>query len=291
MSPDQLTKIFQPFEQVGEAQRREAGTGLGLAIGRQLVRLMGGDIHVESQSGAGSMFWFEVSMPVAAEVAILPVEKTVIDYQGPRKRILIVDDVVANRAMLVDLLSKLGFDTDEAANGEQGLAQARAMAPDLIVMDMVMPVMDGLEATRRLRATPGLQAIPVIAVSASATHEDQAQSLAAGANAFLAKPIEQANLLRQIGALLSLAWKSEELEVQEAHKGALVAPPRAELEALHALALTGNMRDILLWVGHLESLGGDYRPFAGKLRRLAGGYQSKAILALVNDYLKRTQPP
>jgi CheY-like chemotaxis protein len=240
------------------------------------------------------MFWFEVSMPVAAEVAIRPREKTVIGYQGPRKRILIVDDVVANRAMLIDLLSRLGFDTDEAANGERGLVYAQAMAPDLIVMDMVMPVMDGLEATRRLRATPGLQGIPVIAVSASATQEDQSQSLAAGANAFLAKPIEQASLLRQIGALLNLAWKYEQPEVheeQEADNGALVAPPRAELEALHELALAGNMRDILLWVEHLESPGGDYRPFASKLRRLASGYQSKAILALVNDCLKRTQAP
>ena len=105
MSDESLSRIFQPFEQVGEVQRREGGTGLGLAISQQLIRLMGGNIQVKSQLGKGSLFWFEVDLPVAAtEMAVLPTPQIVIGYQGSRKKVLIVDDVPQNRAMLMDAL-------------------------------------------------------------------------------------------------------------------------------------------------------------------------------------------
>ena len=278
---EQQALLFRPFLQVGEVQRRFGGTGLGLAISRQLVRLMSSDIQVDSQPGKGSCFWFEIAVPTKAELAAIPAAPAITGHHGPRKKVLIVDDVESNRAMLVDLLSGLAFVTAEAVNGQEGLTRAQTLVPDIIIMDMVMPVMDGLEATRRLRTTPGLQAIPVIAVSASATPEDETASLAAGANTFLPKPIEQADLLRQIGTLLNLTWDHGQADVQEAYEGALVAPPRAELEALHVLALTGNMGDILLWIGRLEALSDEYRPFAHKLRRLAVAFQSKAILKLV----------
>ena len=284
---EQQAMLFRPFTQVGDVQRRFGGTGLGLVISRQLVRLMGSDIQVDSHPGKGSSFWFEIVVPAEVEVTAIPAALAITGYHGPRKKMLIVDDVMLNRAMLVDLLSGLGFDTTEAVNGQEALQQAQEIRPDLIIMDMVMPVMDGLEATRRLRATPGLQAIPVIAVSASATPEDQAASLAAGANTFLPKPIEQADLLRQIGTLLNLTWDHGQADVQEAYEGALVAPPRAELEALHVLALTGNMGDILLWIGRLEALSDEYRPFAHKLRRLAVAFQSKAILKLAEQHLRQ----
>ncbi|MBI1891239.1 MAG: AAA family ATPase [Burkholderiales bacterium] len=286
---DQLETIFQPFEQVGEMQRRAGGTGLGLAISRQLVRLMGSNIQVESRVGHGSRFWFDLALPLVAELAVQPLPRIVTGYLGRRRRLLIVDDVLPNRAMLVDLLAPLGFAIEEASDGQQLLAMAQAMRPDLIVTDMVMPALDGLQATRQLRAIEQLRATPLIVVSASASEEDQLRSLAAGANAFLPKPVEPERLLRQIGELLHLEWEYEPdaAESAETELQTLVVPSLADVETLHALALTGNMREILQWADRLQAEDDQYCPFADKLRRLAGSYQSKAILTLAEEYLSR----
>jgi CheY-like chemotaxis protein len=108
--------------------------------------------------------------------------------------------------MLVELLGSAGFDVAEAADGRQALASALALPPDLVVMDIVMPVMDGLTAIREMRRDPALQAVPVIAASASASSGDRETSLAAGANAFLPKPIDHRGLLHEVGVLLQLRW-------------------------------------------------------------------------------------
>ena len=296
MTPEQLAKLFQPFEQVGDVRRR-AGTGLGLTISRQLVRLMGGDIHVQSRPGEGSRFWFEVALPVA-EIAAprRPSERVAIGYEGPRRKVLVADDVVGNRAVLLDLLSGLGFEVCEATNGQEAVEQEMAASPDLVVMDLVMPVMGGLEAIhciRRNRQARGLARLPFIVVSASANEEDQAESVAAGADAFLTKPIDQESLLRIIGAQLGLTWvygRPAEERAGDGGAAELVAPPREEMEVLHALALEGNMRDIRKRAAYLTTLGERYRPFADRLHRLAQGYQSKAILSLVEEHLQGVEP-
>jgi CheY-like chemotaxis protein/anti-sigma regulatory factor (Ser/Thr protein kinase) len=208
MQPDHVETIFQPFEQVGDEQRRSNGTGLGLSISRELVRLMGSDIHVSSEPGVGSRFWFDLSLPIAAdEPPGMPVTQRVTGYEGGRRKVLIVDDVMVNRAVLADLLLSIGFDVSEAGDGEQAIERARAFMPDLIVMDSVMPVMDGQAATRALREIPELKRVPIIAVSASATADDMAACLESGANTFLAKPIDQVQLLLQLGSLLQLTWQ------------------------------------------------------------------------------------
>jgi CheY-like chemotaxis protein len=151
----QLEIIFQPFEQVGELPRRAGGTGLGLAISRQLARLMGGEIQVESTPGRGSRFWFELSAPIAEPTATVPRERrAVVAYLGPPRRVLVVDDVPANRAVLTDLLTSVGFMVHEAADGQQARDQAQALRPDLIVLDVMLPVLDGLAVTRR-KVRPG----------------------------------------------------------------------------------------------------------------------------------------
>ncbi|MEN3364158.1 MAG: hypothetical protein V7606_1432, partial [Burkholderiales bacterium] len=166
MSQEQLNEIFRPFVQVGDVQRRLSGTGLGLAISRQLVRLMGGEIHVDTKLGQGSLFYFDLSLPAESKIAASSPQRNVSSYAGLRKRLLIVDDTPANRMLLVHLMGALGFDIAEATDGQQALEQARATRPDLILMDMVMPGMGGLEATRRLRQMEGLRQVPIIAVSA-----------------------------------------------------------------------------------------------------------------------------
>jgi signal transduction histidine kinase/DNA-binding NarL/FixJ family response regulator len=291
----QLATIFQPFEQAADVQRRYGGTGLGLAISQQLVGLMGSVIEVESALGRGSRFWFDLDLPLAhVELPLPPVSRArfVRGYPGPRRRVLVVDDVPGNRATMVDFLTPLGFEVIEADNGASGLAAAQQAHPDLVLMDNVMPVMDGLEATRRLRQLPDMRNVAVVMVSASASAEDQQNSLAVGANAFLPKPIDLDRLLSEVGRLLDLHWISEAPPAAEAGAPApMVAPPDEEMQVLHHLAQTGNMRSIRERADHLASLGDVYQPFAARLREMADQYQSKAILELVRTLRDREPTP
>ena len=289
---EQFETIFQPFEQAGDMRRRFGGTGLGLSISRQLVRMMHGDIHVESRPGKGSIFSFELPLALA-EATVKAADHDIIGYQGGIRRALVVDDVAANRNMLCDLLNSLGFETHEAANGREALHQAQLLRPDVILMDLLMPEMDGLEATRRLRQLSSLSTVPVIAISASATPEEREDSIAAGAAAFMTKPVDQMELLRHIGMLLGLSWiHAEARGTVPAHNGSdvpLVIPPQEEMERLHQLALAGSMRDIRSFAEHIVQLDERYRPFAGRLQELARDYQSKAIVSLVEEHLQPKQ--
>ena len=214
MSELQLTRIFQPFEQVGDMQQRSGGTGLGLAISRQFVRLMGGDIQVTSHEGAGTCFSFELDVEAtqSAAPAMNRAEQVVSGYRGPKKKVLIVDDVAENRAVVVSMLEQLGFEMFQAATGYDALNLAQAVLPDLILMDIVMPDIGGLEVIRRLRKTPACRVVPIIAVSASASAEVQDNAVAAGANAFVPKPIDLKVLMQRTASLLRLSWVDGALE-------------------------------------------------------------------------------
>jgi PAS domain S-box-containing protein len=289
---DRLEAIFQPFEQAGEAPRRLGGTGLGLAISRQYVRLMGGDIQVESRVGQGSTFWFDLNLQVVeAELTAAPPEWVVTGYKGPRRKVLVVDDVAENRAVVVDMLGHLGFEMVEAADGREGLKKAQTLWPELILMDIVMPEMDGLEATRRLRQLPDFKDVPIIAISASASMEDEEISLAAGVNTFLPKPVELDRLLTQIAALLKLDWTYElpgaSLLPEPQRAGPLVVPPAWEMDILLRLAREGDMRGLLRQATRLTELDQRYLPFANQLRHLAQRFESKAILRLVERHLEK----
>jgi CheY-like chemotaxis protein/anti-sigma regulatory factor (Ser/Thr protein kinase) len=293
---DRREAIFQPFEQAGDMRHRVGGAGLGLAISRQLVRLMGSDIEMESRPGEGSAFWFEVDLPVVPLHAAAAISEPVLTgYAGPRRKILVVDDVAANRMVLGDMLAPLGFEMAEATNGREAVETARSLRPDLILMDSVMPGTDGLEATWRLRKLPGLGEVAIIAISANASGSNEATALAAGADAFLPKPIDLPSLLARIGDLLELRWTCEPPDsgpaAREGAPGRLVAPPAPELAALHRLALLGNMRDIAREAAHLSERDGRYGAFADKLKLLAKGYQSKAIVRLVERHMNGGRAP
>ncbi|MDR7296380.1 signal transduction histidine kinase [Pelomonas aquatica] len=209
MRPDDLDRIFEPFEQVGDAQRRSGGTGLGLAITRALVNDMGGQVQVRSEPGRGTCFRVELPLPLAPPAQAQPAKPTEVTaevprYPGPPRRVLVVDDVAANRTLMCDFLTNAGFEVAQASDGSELLAAARRFRPDLIVMDSVMPSVDGVEATRRLRQDAELGGVPVIAVSASATAEHRAACLQAGVNVFLTKPVSLEALRGHIGEQLGL---------------------------------------------------------------------------------------
>jgi signal transduction histidine kinase/FixJ family two-component response regulator len=291
---DELALIFQPFEQVGDTERRSGGTGLGLSISRQLVGLMDSCIEVDSEPGEGSRFSFELDVTVqeAGECAERNLSRAITGYLGPRRTVLIVDDTIANRAVLVARLSQLGFDTVEASNGLKGLEKAEAIRPDLILMDVRMPVMDGYESMERIRQIEALSAVPIVAISASATNEVQTRCLAAGANAFLTKPIEDSDLVQMIVRHLDLKWvdgESEQPGSPIVHAEEMIAPKAAEIAILMELALAGNMRAIKVRADHLLTLDERYRPFADKLQTLARSYQSSALLRLIEQHSQSTQ--
>lgn len=299
--PEHLDKLFLPFVQASADKFRAGGTGLGLAISQALVQAMDSVIHVRSAWGSGSTFWFEIELPVVAEaVRETPGwEVAVMGYQGRRRTILVVDDKDYNRAVLVDLLSPLGFELPEAENGREAVEKAAAIHPDLILMDIRMPLMSGHEAVQEIRLMPQLNDVVIIAVSASVFDRDQQQSILAGCNDFLRKPVRMNELLGLLGRYLKLDWVYRESEGREddtpggaAHplpEEPLVIPPPEEMKDLFELAMRGDMRKIQARAVELEKKDKKYEPFARKLQELASGFKAKALLEWVEKHLGETK--
>jgi len=202
---------------------------------------------------------------------------------------VIVDDVPANRAVAVDMPASLGFETFEAADGHAGIEEAERLHPDVILMDIFMPGLNGQDSIRELRAKAGsLGKVLVIATSASAAGSDKIRSLTAGADAFLSKPIDQNRLLEQIATLLKLQWTYKPdatLVADHDTDGPVVAPSGADMEALLYLARMGDMLEIQLWAQRIGELDKRHRPFAHQLSQLAQSYQSQEILRLTEKYM------
>lgn len=296
ISPPQLQQIFQPFEQVGEFKRRETGTGLGLAISRKLVTLMGGQIGVTSQLGQGSTFWFDVTFPIVANAIAMEQaesQKQIIGYKGKRCKILVVDDKEDNRSVILNMLQPLGFEVTLGSDGQQEIDLAQKIQPDCILTDLVMPVKSGFEAVKEIRQIPAIKDVIIIAISASVLDSERHHSLVVGCEAFLAKPIQEAQLLALLQKNLNLEWIYEEIEtLTVTQQGSdkiiseeLVVPPPAELEILYELAMLGSMKKIREQADYLEKLDPIYVPLANQLRHLAQGFKEKEIVYLIENFL------
>ncbi len=286
MASEQLDRIFLPFEQVSRVGPRAEGVGLGLAISQHIVHLMGSQLQVKSTPGQGSTFWFDVTMsvPSTTEQVEPPATQAIVGYEGPRRRVLVVDDKDYNRRVLVDMLEPLGFTVYTANDGQQAVDKASQLSPDVIMMDLVMPGKTGLEAAQEMRQRPEFKNVVIVAVSASVLNVDREKSLMAGCDAFLPKPIRMENLLDVLVAHLKLTWIFAKEE--SSSEGPLVAPPIADLVALHRAAESGRIWDIREQARRLIEQNETYVPFATRLQELARSFDNDQIVTFIEQFIK-----
>jgi signal transduction histidine kinase/DNA-binding NarL/FixJ family response regulator len=246
ISQEDCKVLFQPFVQASGRSAAEAGTGLGLAISKQNVELMGGTIGVSSEPGKGSTFFFEVPVTVLPAEA-LPETREDARVIGlaegePVRRLLIVEDHPDNRLLLHTLLERLGFELREAVNGQEAVDLAIKWHPDLIFMDMRMPVMDGLEATRRIKADPVGRQAKIVALTAHALEQDRTEILAAGCDDFIRKPFHESEIWDALARHLTVRFVYDN-EAVSSHADTSRLDP-SDLKALPRTTLV-ELRDAL----------------------------------------------
>lgn len=209
ISPDLYSRLFEPFEQADSAAGRlKSGTGLGLAISKRLVEVMGGSIGFESEVGVGSTFWFELPFEVARE----PLAASKRPAAGPKAtslRVLVAEDTPANQLVIRSMLESMGHRVQTVSNGSEAVAAARQPGFDLILMDVQMPMMDGYEATRHIRALGGgAGEVPIVALTALALSTDRERARSCGMDEFLTKPIRKNELAALIDRMMGTAQET-----------------------------------------------------------------------------------
>jgi signal transduction histidine kinase/CheY-like chemotaxis protein len=282
-------RLFEPFVQSGSGRRSGEGTGLGLSICANFVRLMGGRIEVSSEPGVGSLFRFQIAAPAASvSVTDTPAGRRVLGLEPgqPRYRILVVEDHELNRRLLQEMLQPLGFEVQLAADGRAGIDIIRHWQPQLVLMDMRMPVMNGYEATRLIKTDPRLRHTIVIALTASAFEEDRTRILAAGCDDFLRKPLRESELLECIGRHLGarLRYRNDPPEAVDIGatgaspgSGDLTALPMPWRAALQQAALQADGEKV---AELLEQIRPDYPTQYSLLNAWLRDYRFDAMLDL-----------
>lgn len=254
---DELDKIFEPFERGrSPVVRAIPGTGLGLTITKLLTQIMGGEIQVRSMPGAGTTFIVRMLLSEVSTSTVPAAQpRRATGYSGKRRRILLIDDDPFHLGLLRDLLQPLGFTVFVARDGATSLQLAAQCPPDLALIDLSLPDMTGWEVTQKLRATPGLEALRIMIVSANAS-EYVPGSEARMHDAFTVKPVEIQPLLERIGALLGLQWTYEPFSVvieSPTPANAAEVFSRHHLDDLHRLGVIGHVRGIEARLREIEA--------------------------------------
>jgi signal transduction histidine kinase/FixJ family two-component response regulator len=289
ISVDEQGRLFRYFEQTKTGVQAGTGTGLGLAISRGFIRLMGGDITVSGQAGEGSVFVIHFPLKVGEVRAVQPIDQPrhVLKLRPGQAacRVLIVDDISDNRELLAQLLAPRGFEIRLATNGEQAVQEFERWRPSLILMDFRMPVMDGHEAVRRIRAMPGGGDPKVIAVSASAMDENRQELMRIGADDFISKPFREAELFQKIQAHVGVEYlyaeepaAAAQVEVAELTPESLASYPHDLIQAMREAAITAKLDRLLAEIQEVEARDPH---IAQGLRRLAEGFQYEKLLGLL----------
>ena len=258
-----LARVFEPFVQVGRPATH-TGTGLGLAIVREYIRMMGGSVSVESELAQGAVFRVEMPIQRVAQVDVLAPDNATGRVTGlapgqAEFRILIVEDQVENQLLLSQLLQDVGFTVRVAKNGAEGVDLFKSFRPALIWMDRRMPVMDGLEATRRIRELEGGREVRIVAVSASVLGEQRAEMLAQGLDDFVAKPYRSADIFacmeRHLGVRYQYAPAESSMDVECSSLSGLARlppPVRAKLSDALIQGNTQRIAEIMLCISEYD---------------------------------------
>ncbi|AFZ55789.1 integral membrane sensor hybrid histidine kinase [Anabaena cylindrica PCC 7122] len=297
MSPDQLEKIFLPFEQVGDVAQRSEGTGLGLTISQKIARLIGSQIQVQSSPGEGSIFWLDTTVPVSLEQDWHLSRNTsnyekIIGIQGKAPQILIIDDDTNHRLILTSLLQEIGCHILEASDGKQGLQLVSQNQPDMILLDLAMPNMNGFEFMVNLQENLPTHNIPIIVSSANVFESSRQQSLQAGAAAFIPKPLQRDQLLNALQSLLKVDWMYAESSKQSLQKtqqtplnGELILPSQEVLQQLYHLAMMGDISGIEETLKTQVDQNNQLVSFATELTKLTDSFQTAKIRKLIKSFV------
>lgn len=288
ISADELGKLFRHFEQTKTGQQTGTGTGLGLAISREFVRLMGGDITVSSQVGRGSVFVIHLPLKEGDAQAVQAKDnpRHVLSLQPAQAacRVLIADDIKDNRELLAQLLAPVGFEIRLAANGAEAVREFEQWQPQLVLMDFRMPVMDGHEAIRQIRAMPGGKEVKIIAVTASAMDDNRQDLMEVGADDFIGKPFRETELFQKIHTHVGVEYVYADHPAAESREdaadltpGSLADWPPDLIEPMREAVVTADLDQLLTKIQGVESR--DPRVARG-LRRLAEGFQYQKLLDL-----------
>ncbi|MBD3885473.1 PAS domain S-box protein [Phormidium tenue FACHB-886] len=286
---EEISTLFNAFAQTETGRRSQQGTGLGLAISREFVRLMGGDITLETRVGQGTTFRFEVRVAIASasERPIRKLDQRVIGLEPgqPRYRLLIVEDKWENRQLLRKMLEPLGFEVQEATNGQEGIAQWERFEPHLIWMDLRMPVLNGYEATKHIKSHLKGQATVIIALTASAFEEERVVALSAGCDDFVRKPFREVEILEKMAHYLGVRYVYESLVPASSRPDAvdpvstekLMVMPASWRDQLHQAATQVDAELILQLIRQIPP---EHDTLALALTELIDHYRFDRIVAL-----------
>jgi signal transduction histidine kinase/CheY-like chemotaxis protein/HAMP domain-containing protein len=296
IAAEELKGIFEPFTQTSSGRNMQQGTGLGLAICRQYVHLMGGEILVKSQPGKGSNFAFVVPIKLLQTGEAIVEKKTRkiagLAQNQPVHRVLVVDDIAEARVWLVRWLVELGFDVREAGNGQQAVEAWQNWQPELICMDIRMPVMNGLEATRQIRELEKDKRTTIIAITASAFQDEHSAILDAGCDDLLIKPVNSEGLATMLEKHLDVVFIEAPSEPPQTALSASINS--ADLEALpaewiHSFRASLESADFDQIANSIDQIRLEYTELAAKLSILADNYDLRGLLALLSP--KRNDLP
>jgi CheY-like chemotaxis protein len=293
IAPEDMDDLFDIFFQTNQGLKMNQGTGLGLPIAREFIKLMGGEIWVSSTLGQGTVFEFFIPIKVAdrATQNLLGHNRYIMGLakDSPRYKVLVAEDHWANRILLVNLLKRVGFEVQEALNGLEVIEMWQTWHPDLVWMDMAMPVMDGYEATQRIRSSPGGKETVIIALSANAFAEDKEKMLASGCDDYLSKPFDEVELLEKMAQYLDIAYVYEEekaIAQEDVEETIALTPDRLKplpptwLDRLHQAATEADSDLLLDLIAEIQQRD---RPLSHTLTTLVNNFDFETITQVTEE--------